>query len=125
MEGWVIGKSKVFLKYYNEEYLARLYEIQVKKIVKIQSMMRSFLIKRRMSKKQNQKTHKPISKEASTELTEEEAAVILQKGTPKIYFHINCLLRNCFSCRKPGNRQRNERFRSRAVMIYFTIDYLL
>lgn len=23
MEGWVIGKSKVFLKYYNEEYLAR------------------------------------------------------------------------------------------------------
>lgn len=23
MEGWAIGKSKVFLKYYNEEYLAR------------------------------------------------------------------------------------------------------
>jgi myosin-3 len=23
LEGWVIGKSKVFLKYYNEEYLAR------------------------------------------------------------------------------------------------------
>jgi myosin-3 len=33
MEGWNIGKSKVFLKYYNEEYLARLYETQVKKII--------------------------------------------------------------------------------------------
>lgn len=51
MEGWMIGKSKVFLKYYNEEYLARLYEIQVKKIVKIQSILRGFLVKCRMSKK--------------------------------------------------------------------------
>jgi myosin-3 len=33
MEGWNIGKSKAFLKYYNEEYLARLYETQVKKII--------------------------------------------------------------------------------------------
>ena len=46
MEGWVIGHSKVFLKYYNEEYLARLYETQVKKIIKVQSMMRAFLAKR-------------------------------------------------------------------------------
>lgn len=46
MEGWVIGASKVFLKYYNEEFLARLYETQVKKIIKVQSMMRAFLAKR-------------------------------------------------------------------------------
>ncbi|XP_054282333.1 neither inactivation nor afterpotential protein C isoform X3 [Macrosteles quadrilineatus] len=46
MEGWVIGKSKVFLKYYNEEYLSRLYETQVKKIIKVQCMMRAFLAKR-------------------------------------------------------------------------------
>uniref|UniRef100_A0A1B6LPF4 Neither inactivation nor afterpotential protein C n=1 Tax=Graphocephala atropunctata TaxID=36148 RepID=A0A1B6LPF4_9HEMI len=46
MEGWVIGKSKVFLKYYNEEFLSRLYETQVKKIVKVQCMMRAFLAKR-------------------------------------------------------------------------------
>lgn len=90
MEGWLIGKSKVFLKYYNEEYLSRLYEIQVKKIVKIQSMMRSFLIKRRMLKKQNQKTFKLVAKDTNNELTEEEAAVILQKGTSKIYFYLNC-----------------------------------
>lgn len=51
MEGWVIGTSKVFLKYYNEEYLARLYETQVKKIIKVQSMMRAFLAKRSIAAK--------------------------------------------------------------------------
>lgn len=51
MEGWAIGKTKVFLKYYNEEYLSRLYEIQVKKIVKVQSMMRAFLAKRNVKVK--------------------------------------------------------------------------
>ncbi|KAF4517215.1 hypothetical protein B566_EDAN005269 [Ephemera danica] len=48
MEGYAMGKTKVFLKYYNEEFLARLYEVQVKKIVKVQAMMRSFLAKRRV-----------------------------------------------------------------------------
>lgn len=51
MEGWNIGKSKVFLKYYNEEHLARLYEVHVKKIIKIQSILRRFLAKCRLSKK--------------------------------------------------------------------------
>jgi myosin-3 len=51
MEGWVIGASKVFLKYYNEEFLSRLYEIQVKKIIKVQSMMRAFLAKRNIAEK--------------------------------------------------------------------------
>ncbi|XP_052127874.1 neither inactivation nor afterpotential protein C-like [Frankliniella occidentalis] len=51
MEGWVLGKTKVFLKYYHEEYLSRLYEQQVKKIVKVQCMMRAFLAKRNMQTK--------------------------------------------------------------------------
>lgn len=51
MEGWVIGKSKVFLKYYNVEYLARLYENQVKKIIKVQAMMRAFLAKKSIANK--------------------------------------------------------------------------
>lgn len=50
MEGWVIGKSQVFLKYYNEEYLSRLYETQVRKIVKIQSIMRGFLAKCKLNR---------------------------------------------------------------------------
>ncbi|KAM7350914.1 STKc_myosinIII_N_like and MYSc_Myo21 domain-containing protein ninaC isoform 1-T2 [Cochliomyia hominivorax] len=48
MEGWAIGKSKVFLRYYNDEFLARLYEIQVKKVIKVQSMIRALLARKRM-----------------------------------------------------------------------------
>lgn len=29
MDGWALGKSKVFLKYYHVELLARIYEEQV------------------------------------------------------------------------------------------------
>lgn len=50
LEKWNIGKSKVFLKYYNEEYLSRLYETHVKKIIKIQSILRRFLTTCRVSK---------------------------------------------------------------------------
>lgn len=32
MDGWALGKSKVFLKYYHVEYLAKLYEEQVIKL---------------------------------------------------------------------------------------------
>lgn len=51
MEGWIIGKTKVFLKYYNEEYLSHLYETQVKKIVKVQCMMRAFLARKNIASK--------------------------------------------------------------------------
>ena len=51
MEGWLIGKTKVFLKYYNEEYLSRLYETQVKKIIKVQCMLRAFLARKTMVSK--------------------------------------------------------------------------
>lgn len=50
MEGWTIGKTKIFLKYYNEEYLSRLYETQVRKIVKVQSLLRGFLVKCKLAK---------------------------------------------------------------------------
>ncbi|KAI4465640.1 hypothetical protein MML48_3g00022028 [Holotrichia oblita] len=84
MEGWVIGKTKVFLKYYNEEYLARLYEVQVKKIVKIQCMMRSFLVKRKIAKriqKDREKTISQLRRQSQTDaMTQEEAALIIQKA---------------------------------------------
>lgn len=53
MEGWIIGKTKVFLKYYNEEYLSRLYETQVRKIIKVQCMMRAFLARKNIVSKMN------------------------------------------------------------------------
>ncbi|KAK8728013.1 hypothetical protein OTU49_009338 [Cherax quadricarinatus] len=50
MEGWAIGKDKVFLKYYNEEFLSRLYESSVKKIIKIQAVMRSYMLRKNKNK---------------------------------------------------------------------------
>lgn len=83
MEGWIIGKTKVFLKYYNEEYLSRLYETQVRKIIKIQCMMRAFLARKNIvSKMSNIK--KEIEKRASIKrrnlLSADEAAVMIQKA---------------------------------------------
>uniref|UniRef100_A0A0A9Z196 Neither inactivation nor afterpotential protein C n=1 Tax=Lygus hesperus TaxID=30085 RepID=A0A0A9Z196_LYGHE len=66
MEGWRLGNTKVFLKYYNEEFLSRLYETQVKKIVKVQSMLRAFLAKRSVAKK------KTFSRESSLTGNEEK-----------------------------------------------------
>ncbi|CAH1975462.1 unnamed protein product [Acanthoscelides obtectus] len=57
MEGWALGRSKVFLKYYNEEYLSRLYETQVRKIVKIQSILRGFLVKCKLAKQVKEQEH--------------------------------------------------------------------
>ncbi|XP_046607249.1 neither inactivation nor afterpotential protein C isoform X1 [Neodiprion virginianus] len=85
MEGWVIGKTKVFLKYYNEEYLSRLYETQVKKIIKVQCMMRAFLARKSMASK-IVNIKKTVVKQASItakenkEMSQEDAAVMIQKA---------------------------------------------
>lgn len=34
LDGWALGKTKVFLKYYHVEYLAKLYEEQVGVVVR-------------------------------------------------------------------------------------------
>ncbi|XP_068083360.1 neither inactivation nor afterpotential protein C [Anabrus simplex] len=86
MEGWVMGKTKVFLTYYNEEYLSRLYETQVKKIVRVQAMMRAFLARRNMQHKADTDTA-AVKKEKKTkktkarneDLSEESAAILIQK----------------------------------------------
>nr|CAD7429069.1 unnamed protein product [Timema monikensis] len=51
MDGWALGKTKVFLKYYHVEYLSKLYEdqvslqcfYQVRKIVMVQACVRRWL----------------------------------------------------------------------------------
>ncbi len=45
MDGWALGKSKVFLKYYHVEFLSKLYEDQTKKIVLVQAYVRRWLAK--------------------------------------------------------------------------------
>lgn len=76
----MIGTSKVFLKYYNEEYLARLYETQVKKIIKVQSMMRAFLAKKNIASKFKQAIGKPaiLIRQPSKEMSSEDAVVRIQ-----------------------------------------------
>ncbi|XP_064213013.1 neither inactivation nor afterpotential protein C isoform X2 [Tribolium castaneum] len=81
VEGWDVGKSKVFLKYYVEEYLTRLFETQVKKIIKIQSILRRFLAKCLVTKHLQNKGEKCRHVQAEKyRMTEEEAAIIIQKA---------------------------------------------
>lgn len=46
MEGWALGKSKVFLKYFHIEQLSKLYEERVRKIVVAQSCVRRWIAMR-------------------------------------------------------------------------------
>lgn len=55
MDGWALGKSKVFLKYYHVEFLSKLYEDQMKKIVLVQSFVRRWIAKVHFKKLKKQK----------------------------------------------------------------------
>ncbi|XP_054277512.1 myosin-IIIb-like isoform X2 [Macrosteles quadrilineatus] len=50
MDGWALGKTKVFLKYYHIEYLSKLYEDQVRKIILVQSCIRRWLARSKYHK---------------------------------------------------------------------------
>lgn len=50
LDGWALGKSKVFLKYYHIEFLSKLYEEQIRKIVLVQAYVRRWLAKSRFKK---------------------------------------------------------------------------
>ncbi|KAG7210389.1 hypothetical protein KM043_011922 [Ampulex compressa] len=50
MDGWALGKSKVFLKYYHVEFLSKMYEEQLKKIIMVQSCVRRWLARIRYKK---------------------------------------------------------------------------
>lgn len=50
LDGWAVGHTKVFLKYYHVEYLAKLYEQQVKRIIQVQAAVRRWLARVRKQK---------------------------------------------------------------------------
>lgn len=54
LDGWALGKTKVFLKYYHVEFLAKLYEEQVSKIIMVQACVRRWLAKSRFAKSKEQ-----------------------------------------------------------------------
>ncbi|XP_065571075.1 neither inactivation nor afterpotential protein C-like isoform X2 [Artemia franciscana] len=84
IDGWAIGKTKVFLKYFAEEYLSRLYETQVKKIVKIQAMMRSYLARKRKSGSSVAVSKSALENKGrrrkSTDFSDNEAAIEIQRS---------------------------------------------
>ncbi len=43
MDGYALGKSKVFLKYYHIEFMAKQYERQIRKIIRVQAVVRRWL----------------------------------------------------------------------------------
>jgi len=82
VEGWKLGKSKVFIKYYAEEFLSRMYESQVRKIVKIQAVLRAVMAKlhkkRGILKPGAKGASKPAKKAA--DMSEEQAATAIQSN---------------------------------------------
>ncbi|GLH16633.1 Myosin-VIIa [Gryllus bimaculatus] len=50
MDGWALGKTKVFLKYYHVEYLSKMYEEHIRKIVLVQACVRRWLAKVRFQR---------------------------------------------------------------------------
>ena len=47
MDGYALGKSKVFLKYYHIEFMAKQYERQIRKIIRVQAVVRRWLARLR------------------------------------------------------------------------------
>ncbi|XP_015438922.1 PREDICTED: myosin-IIIb-like [Dufourea novaeangliae] len=50
MDGWALGRTKVFLKYYHVEFLSKMYEEQLKKIIMVQAFVRRWLARIRFKK---------------------------------------------------------------------------
>ncbi|KAK2723178.1 myosin-IIIb-like isoform X3 [Artemia franciscana] len=86
LDGWAVGKTKVFLKYYHVEYLSRLHDEHVRRIIRIQACVRRWLAKIRMDKQKSEpgvlSITTPIAefpRDFPTGLSRDEAAVIIQK----------------------------------------------
>ena len=50
LDGWAVGRTKVFLKYYHVEYLSKLYSQQVNQIVQVQACVRRWLVNLRLKR---------------------------------------------------------------------------
>lgn len=61
MDGWALGKSKVFLKYYHVEFLAKLYEEHVRKIVLVQACVRRWLARIRYKRNRMRRSESALT----------------------------------------------------------------
>ncbi|XP_068982765.1 myosin-IIIb-like isoform X2 [Bombus flavifrons] len=93
MDGWALGRTKVFLKYYHVEFLSKMYEEQLKKIIMVQSCVRRWLARIRFKKQKWQFAVSVVTLqrhirgwlsrkhflEEMRKKQEEEEAIVLQK----------------------------------------------
>lgn len=61
MDGWALGKSKVFLKYYHVEFLSKLYEDQIRKIVLVQAFARRWIARKLVVKLKRERELKALT----------------------------------------------------------------
>ena len=102
LEGWMVSHSKVFLKHYSESFLARyfetkihvrlhellltlisntrMYEEQVRKIVKVQAIMRAVLMKLKKKRGIDITQYHGRRRSSRGDLTKDEAAIAIQKS---------------------------------------------
>ncbi|XP_076621103.1 myosin-IIIb isoform X1 [Colletes latitarsis] len=95
MDGWALGRTKVFLKYYHVEFLSKMYEEQLKKIIMVQACVRRWLARIRFKKQKWQfavsvvtlqrhirgwLSRKHLLEELKKKQEEEEEATVLQKA---------------------------------------------
>ncbi|XP_026319847.1 myosin-IIIb-like isoform X2 [Hyposmocoma kahamanoa] len=106
MDGWALGKSKVFLKYYHIEMLARVYEEQIRKVVLVQACARRWLarvyvqrlraqmaisvltlqrhVRGWLTRKKLQERQRQLAREFQREQMEHEARKHQKPGVPNI-----------------------------------------
>ncbi|XP_022688836.1 myosin-IIIb-like isoform X3 [Varroa jacobsoni] len=80
IEGYALGKSKVFLKYYHVEYLSRQYEMQIARIVRVQAQCRRWLAMR-LARKLREKASAKIQVMHPCS-TEDLRKAVAKKATP-------------------------------------------
>ncbi|CAF0769334.1 unnamed protein product [Didymodactylos carnosus] len=80
LHNWVIGKTKVFLKYYHAEQLTRMYSDMVKAVVTIQSYVRMKQAKNNLKKRKQKYQHESLVKELRQQKKFNEQHDLLQSS---------------------------------------------
>ncbi|KAK2585257.1 hypothetical protein KPH14_009957 [Odynerus spinipes] len=79
MDGWALGKTKVFLKYYHVEFLSKMYEEQLKKIIMVQACVHEeTLVLRRESRAEMANNDIEDETTRSENSKQDDAAVVIQ-----------------------------------------------
>uniref|UniRef100_A0A3Q1EGZ8 non-specific serine/threonine protein kinase n=1 Tax=Acanthochromis polyacanthus TaxID=80966 RepID=A0A3Q1EGZ8_9TELE len=129
LEDWVLGKTKVFLKYYHVEQLNLLLREVIARVVVMQAYTKGWLGARRYRKEKEKRSHGAIIIQSAwrgyvarqnlkqTKKEQEEAAVRIQSGKDNFMFSNE--VHHIFKCKSVECAMTGCRFRkSRAECVY-------